>query len=280
MIKNAQNLIDALTHNAYGYFECNLTKDIVIGDFYRFIRGRAVPLRKGRSREPVHYTELVNTWAKENLLTNSKQFLEIASREKLIQKFEKNELSAKACYWTVPHEGGAPICLEQEFYLMKDETGDIYTFCVVRNVSERERTHTRIAQMDAMLNGITSDYESIFYIDLDRDTYFCYRTSKLMEECLKKVETQPPYSKQMENLVDSLVVKKDRMKVYARLQRDYILNYLEREPALFIEFKANIDGKEQFCPMEETFLCLNVVWRFPSPVWVGDVSPCFCLERR
>ena len=246
MIKNAQNLIDALTHNAYGYFECNLTKDIVIGDFYRFIRGRAVPLRKGRSREPVHYTELVNTWAKENLLTNSKQFLEIASREKLIQKFEKNELSTKACYWTVPHEGGAPICLEQEFYLMKDETGDIYTFCVVRNVSERERTHTRIAQMDAMLNGITSDYESIFYIDLDRDTYFCYRTSKLMEECFKKVETQPPYSKQMENLVDSLVVKKDRMKVYARLQRDYILNYLEREPALFIEFKANIDGKEQF----------------------------------
>jgi His Kinase A (phosphoacceptor) domain. len=67
-----------------------------------------------------------------------------------------------------------------------------------------------------------------------------------MEDCLKKFETQPPTSKQMENLVDGLVTKSDRMKVYARLQRDYILNYLEREPALFIEFKANIDGNEQF----------------------------------
>ena len=246
MIKNAQSLIDALTYEAYGYFECNLTKDLVIGDFYRFVRGRAVPLRKGRSREPVRYTELVNLWAKENLLTNSKQFLEIASREKLIQKFERNERATKACYWTVPHEGGTPICLEQEFYLMRDEIGDVYTFCIVRDVSERERTHTRIAQMDAMLNGITSDYESIFYVDLDRDTYFCYRTSKRMEDCLKKFETQPPYSKQMENLVDGLVTKSDRMKVYARLQRDYILNYLEREPVLFIEFKANIDGSEQF----------------------------------
>ena len=246
MIKIAPNLLDALTHGAYGYFECNLTKDVVIGDFYRFVRGRAVPIRKGKSREATRYSEYVNLWAKENLLTNSKQFLETASREKLIQKFDKNELSVKACYWTVPHEGGTPICLEQEFYLMRDEIGDVYTFCVVKDVSERERTHTRIAQMDAMLNGITSDYESIFYVDLDRDSYFCYRTSKRLEECFKKIEAQPPYSKQMEALVDNLVVKKDRMKVYARLQRDYILNYLEREPVLFIEFKANIDGTEQF----------------------------------
>ena len=246
MIKIAQNLIDALTYKAYGYFECNLTKDVVIGDFYRIIKGRTVPMRKGRHHEAARYSEFVNQWAKENLLTKAREFLETASRENLLEKFKNNELCAQASYWTVPADGTTPICLEQKFYLMKGEDGDIYTFCVVKDVSERERKHTRIAQMDAMLNGITSDYESIFYIDLDRDTYFCYRTSKLMEECIKKFDMQPPYSKQMENLVDHLVVKQDRMKVYARLQRDYILNYLEREPVLFIEFKANIDGNEQF----------------------------------
>ena len=246
MIKIEQNLLDALTYKAYGYFECNLTKDVVIGDFYRFVRGRPVPMRKGRPHGEVHYTELLNLWAKENVLTKSREFLETASREKLIEKFNKNVLTTQASYWTVPAEGTTPICLEQKFFFNDTATTEIYTLCVVKDVSERERKHTRIAQMDAMLNGITSDFESIFYVDLDRDTYFCYRTSKRMEDCLKKFETQPPYSKQMENLVDGLVTKSDRMKVYARLQRDYILNYLEREPALFIEFKANIDGNEQF----------------------------------
>lgn len=246
MIEIAQNYQEALIYKAYGYFECNLSKDILNGDFYKLSRGRITPLvRKGRSNEDIHYTQTMTSWAKESLLSNHREFLATASRENLIKLYQSGKLTTSICYWAFPGDG-KPVCLEQVFYLSKDNAGDIHTFCIVRDVSERERSRTQASQMDAMLNGITSDYESIFYIDLDHDTYFSFRTSKPFSECLKKIEVQTRYSMQMETLVDALVIKEDRLKTFGRLQRDYILNYLEREPILFIEFRANVDDKEQY----------------------------------
>ena len=246
MIEIAQNYQEAFIYKAFGYFECNLTKDILNGDFYRLSRGKILPfVKRGRSNEEVHYTQSITSWAKESLLSNHREFLEIASRDNLIKMYESGKLTTSICYWAFP-EDGKPVCLEQVFYLSKDKAGDVHTFCIVRDVSERERNRTQASQMDAMLNGITSDYESIFYIDLDRDTYFSFRTSKALQECIKRIDVQTHYSRQMEALVDLVVVKEDRLKTYGRMQRDYILNYLEREPVLFIEFKANLDGKDQF----------------------------------
>ncbi|MBE6844967.1 MAG: response regulator [Ruminococcus sp.] len=129
----------ALYSQAVGYYQCNLTKDIMTTPYMKMIDGEPVdiidyiPFVKDTS-----FSSLMDYIASHYVIMDANKFREFMNPEKLIRCYEEGDFKPEfSCWITVPAEG-EKVFQRYIHFLSKNKAGEVTATCIVYDNSEHE----------------------------------------------------------------------------------------------------------------------------------------------
>lgn len=95
---------------------------------------------------------------------------------------------------------------------------------------------------------LIEDFVCVNYIDIDADAS-CnttpYRTSDVLKAAIPDWETEFSFRKRLEYLSEKITSEEERAKFIEETERDRVMDCLEKNLAIYVQFRANIDGQER-----------------------------------
>lgn len=129
----------ALYSQAVGYFQCNLSKDVMMSPYMKIIDGEPVdivdyiPFTTGAL-----FSSLMDYLASHNVVSNSNAFREFMNPDKLIECYNNGDFKPEfSCWISVPHNGNK-VFQRYAYFLSQDNSKDVIATCIVYDLSEHE----------------------------------------------------------------------------------------------------------------------------------------------
>lgn len=100
---------------------------------------------------------------------------------------------------------------------------------------------------DALLEILSQNYESLYYVDFDNNTIKPYRMSKVIEEKFGAYfRTSPSYEDAMTGYIKSVVSPLDQEEMLKRAKPEFLRNKMKDKRTYSYDFRVNRDGEEQY----------------------------------
>jgi len=231
-----------LAFDSISTFEINVTRNKVISyinrneDLYYTDRGFEIP------GDFDSYTEY---WATRILSDNAEQFRELVKRENLITMYGMGERDPWIEYM-VQDKFGNRVWLREIIALSKNEvTGDIMAVIIMRDITERKKIEFENTRRLDLIMGLTGDYESVYFVDLETDSYDIYRRQDTITTKYSSVFL-PSYSDTIEAFAYKGVYRQDRENFIRLLSIDTIRKTLEKKNGFTFSFRSGNTGAPQY----------------------------------
>lgn len=231
-----------LAFDSISTFEINVTRNKVISyinrneDLYYTDRGFEIP------GDFDSYTEY---WATRILSDNAEQFRELVKRENLITMYGMGERDPWIEYM-VQDKFGNRVWLREIIALSKNEvTGDIMAVIIMRDITERKKIEFENTRRLDLIMGLTGDYESVYFVDLETDSYDIYRRQDTITTKYSSVFL-PSYSDTIEAFAYKGVYRQDRENFIRLLSIDTIRKTLEKKNGFTFSFRSGNNGAPQY----------------------------------
>ncbi len=228
-----------VTADAFSSFEINVTQNLVVSavcrnpDVFYPVEGVSVP-------GPLD----VNTrsWAERVMSDNRDDFLRMMDRENLLVMYEIGERSPWVEYMVYDRSGNE-VYLRESLSLTKDEeSGDIMGVIILRDITEQKLVEKENRRRLRVIEGLSVDYESVYFVDLDRDTYDIYRRNSYITryygDCFEET-----YSGAIRAFADSGVYPEDRGHFLQEMEADTIRRKLQSQVAARFIFRVQPDRR-------------------------------------
>lgn len=228
-----------VTADAFSSFEINVTQNLVVSavcrnpDVFYPVEGVSVP-------GPLD----VNTrsWAERVMSDNRDDFLRMMDRENLLVMYEIGERSPWVEYMVYDRSGNE-VYFRESLSLTKDEeSGDIMGVIILRDITEQKLVEKENRRRLRVIEGLSVDYESVYFVDLDRDTYDIYRRNSYITryygDCFEET-----YSGAIRAFADSGVYPEDRGHFLQEMEADTIRRKLQSQVAARFIFRVQPDHR-------------------------------------
>ena len=194
---------------------------------------------------PGPFDALVKKWEKRILSDNVDQFRELMTRENLITLYGMGERDL----WIecmVKDRFGNKVWLRGIIALSKsDETGDIMALIVVRDVTERKKIEVENTRRMDLIMGLTNDYESVYFVDLETDSYDIYRRNDRITTKYSSIFL-PSFSESVEAFAYRGVYRQDRENFIRLLSIEEIRKTLGKKNGFTFSFRTGNTGAPQY----------------------------------
>ena len=188
---------------------------------------------------PSPFDALVKKWEDRILSDNVDQFREQMTRENLITLYGMGERDL----WIecmVKDRFGNKVWLRGIIALSKsDETGDIMALIVVRDVTERKKIEIENTRRMDLIMGLTNDYESVYFVDLETDSYDIYRRNDRITTKYSSIFL-PSFSESVEAFAYRGVYRQDRENFIRLLSIDELRKTLRKKSGFTFSFGVRI----------------------------------------
>ena len=121
--------------------------------------------------------------------------------------------------------------------------GDMYYVFITDatdKFTKRQREHLQRLEV---IEGLSVNYDSILYVDLDADSVIPYRLSRRLEKQFDGEMKAKSYRWVVENFVNCWVHPDDQQRIYTILSPDYIRETLQKDRTYYANFKC-VQGDE------------------------------------
>ena len=159
----------------------------------------------------------------------------------------------------VPNAAGTVIRNLQTTKLkFTDENGRVCTLGICTDVTEmveaksfetRMKVHEEEVKnrerQTKMINALSSDYRSVYYVDLDKDEAVCYRADKKLEEA-PAIGEHFPYMRDFTAFAQNRVAEKYREGFLQFIQPENIRKGLQEQTVISYRFLEVQDGRELY----------------------------------
>jgi len=163
-----RNYQKAIFSDAIGFFECNLTKNLIITDIFELIDNEfQIVSNMINMPMPFNFDDFQQWYMANHEVPNPKEVLTLINRKHLIDCYEKGNHMPEASFWaTTP--SGAVRCLRKIYFLTKDErSGDIMALTIVKDISEQQKKADELKENRDIIEVLASEYTSLFLVNID-----------------------------------------------------------------------------------------------------------------
>ena len=102
---------------------------------------------------------------------------------------------------------------------------------------------------NSLAKALSSDMESIYYVDTDSDTYMEFITDSSYGSLKLEVSGTNFFDECRQNIL-KVIYSEDRQKVSAAMEKDALLAALKRRPTFFMDYRLLIDGAPLYYRMK------------------------------
>ena len=231
-----------LAFDSVSTFEINLTRNTVISAVNRnddlFYKVPGVDI-------PGPFDLHTDSWAKRILSDNAEQFRELVNRQNLITLYGMGERDPWIEYM-VQDRFGNRVWLREIIALSKsDVTGDIMAMVIVRDVTERKKIEIENTRRMDLIMGLTDEYESVYFVDLETDSYDIYRRNDRITTKFSSIFV-PSYSETIEGFAYKGVCRQDRENFIHLLSIDAAKKTLVKKDRFTFSFRSGNTGAPQY----------------------------------
>ena len=194
---------------------------------------------------PCPFDAFIKKWEERILSDNVDQYREQMTRENLITLYGMGERDL----WIecmVKDRFGNKVWLRAIIALSKnDATGDIMALIVVRDVTERKKIEIENTRRMDLIMGLTNDYESVYFVDLETDSYDIYRRNDRITTKYSSIFL-PSFSDSVEAFAYKGVYRQDRENFIRLLSIDEIKKTLKKKNGFTFSFRTGNTGAPQY----------------------------------
>lgn len=232
----------ALTADSISVFEINVTQNMVVqannrnSDIFYYVPGIEIP-----GPLDVH----VASWASRIKSGNADDLVNLVNTRNLLAMYEIGERDPWIEYMVLDVFGNR-VWLRETINLSRDQaTGDVVGVIVMRDVTERKKVEIEnIRRMD-MIRGLTGEYETVYFVDLDKDDYEIYRRQDHLMRKYSRV-FQPGFRDTVEEFAQAGVYWHDRQEFVRQLTDSNIREILAFRQQYSFTFRGNNSGGPRY----------------------------------
>lgn len=133
--------------------------------------------------------------------------------------------------------------VEDYGHFIQTNVGDMYYVFVTDVTDKTEKRQQERLQKLEVIEGLSLDYDSILYVDLDTDSAMPYRMSQRLSKQFDGEKQAKQYSLIAKDFVNSWVHPDDQDRIHTVLSSDYIRKMLENNRTYYANFRC-ISGEE------------------------------------
>jgi len=150
--QKAANYLDAILATAVAYTDANLTADRVLDQSTDASGMPGSRLGAVPSPEQMPKYSSFQNWVAESLICeNREKYLNVSSREHLLECF-KQGIGRASVPFSIRAADGVPVPCRAVFYLYQEEaTDDVHALCVVYDLTEEQRREKELEELRAQL---------------------------------------------------------------------------------------------------------------------------------
>ncbi len=131
-------------------------------------------------------------------------------------------------------------------FIRTQSAGDIFYVFIGDATEKKERLDAEHMQRLEVIEGISVNYESILYIDLDANTIQPYRLSSRIEHMFQEVYQSSDYDRFLSDYVKTWVHKEDQAMVADAIAPEHIRQSLQDNQTFYINFRTIEDNELQY----------------------------------
>lgn len=240
LLNKEQIYKNAINSGACGYYEVNLTQNLITSAVYEFVRNEMIDVSNMiHLPRPLKYTDLVNHVRTQKLYSNDEAFKKITSIEYLMQCYAEGNLTPDITYWALS-PAGISRCHKQCFYLSKDfKTGNLVSIIILKDVTEEQKKEDELNRNHKIIEILASEYQSVYYIDINTQTVIPYSESGSSQSANEKFfKPDVKYSEAFKDFVENFVFKADQDKMLESGSIDNIMKKLDRQKSFVTNFRS------------------------------------------
>ena len=232
----------ALRRDAVAIFELNVTRDMVL----------SADIRNSDLFEHIKEGEITGSIAERAasreagiLSDNREQFREFNRRESLLAMYRMGQKDPLIEY-LVKDRFGNRVWIRESVSLSKNDLNDdIMGAVILRDVTQRKMIETENQRRLELIRGLSRDYESVYVVDLETDSYDIYRVK---EEITAKYRNafSPSYTDAVENFAYKGVYRQDRENFMNHLSIENAKKVLSRKSSFMFTFRSGNTGMPQY----------------------------------
>jgi len=163
-----RNYQKAIFSDAIGFFECNLTKNLIISDIFELYDNEfQIVSNTVNMPMPFNFDDFQQWYVLNHEVINPNEVLLKMNRQYLMECYEKGNHMPETSFWaTTPL--GAVKCLRKIYFLTKDErSGDIMALTIIKDISEQQRKADELKENRDIIEVLGSEYTSLFLVNID-----------------------------------------------------------------------------------------------------------------
>lgn len=164
-VKNYQR---AIFTDASGFYECNLSKNLIISDIFELIDGEfQIVSNQMDMPMPFKFDEFISKFATTHEIPNSGEITELISSQKLIEHYNKGEHMPEVTFWAKSFSGELR-CHREIFFMTKDDnSGDILALAIIKDITEQQKKADELKQHHDIIEVLASEYTSLYLVNID-----------------------------------------------------------------------------------------------------------------
>jgi len=232
---------DAVISNCEAQLFVNLTQNKIIGEVYSESGSNdelAIPAHEFYERST--YDEFLNWWAEQRYLTDKEHFMNFCSSRGLIAQYKAGVMNPDTDY-TAKLPGGERRDCNVEFFLYKNEVGDICGISVIRDTTSIKKAERKVAELSEQLreariknsvsqmqphflyNALASIREIMLVDPQYASDLICDFTTHL-RACVRLISGSDliPFSQELENIKAYVNIEKMRFGERLRVEYDIV----------------------------------------------------------
>ncbi len=149
--------------------------------------------------------------------------------------------------YRIIQKGGQIRWIEDYGHFIRSESaGDIFYVFIGDATEKRERQAAEHTQRLEVIEGLSIDYESILYADLDADRILPYRLSSRTEHMFQKIYQTSEYHRFFSSYITSWVHREDQDLVTQSTAPEYIRQKLSGSQTFYINYRTVADHEIQY----------------------------------
>lgn len=228
---------------AYGYFECNLTKDLITSDIYEVVDEveYKVDMKKRGFTNPIKFSDYVGWFYNEKVVSKRDEYKDMTNVKKLLKRFYKGEKRVELTFRS-RSTSGYLTWHRHTIYMYKDtHSDDILALYVLRDIAFRLNRDEETKRNEDIMRILASEYATVLYVDLETGTVsFCNLPSYIDKEFRESMKNMK-YDDLWKFYIEQRVHNTDAERLMELLDMNFLREYFKTKKSYSYIFRVGTE---------------------------------------
>ena len=237
---------------AFGYFDFNVTKDVITSDIYEVVDEveYIVDMVKRGFKPPIKFSEYVKWFHDFKAVSNRDEYREMTNREKIIEKYNNGERTLDLTFRTRSTAGYLTWHRHSIYLYQIEGSDDIFGVYVLRDIAFKFINDENTRRNEDIVRILADEYEIVLYVDIVNEVVSFSNLPPHTDKMYKKVVQDGSYLDLLKLYIDQKVYKEDAEQMSKLLDKDYLIDYFTTKKSLSLTYRETTEDSFRYYEMK------------------------------